>query len=439
MPTARDVSRDRGIVMNKESAYEFGLQDNVGALQGAFNPGCWRWWGGDIIPLDTWTQVGVGVDGTNEMHYVNGAFTEQDGCAGSCPANDNHFRIGARTDLWDGQGNDGHASQFLGSIDEVMLFGRMLTAAEIIDVYDATSAELVSAAIDMSSLPDGLIGYWPLDGDGTDVSGNGLDGEEINAEWVTGAYGLAFHFSGDDAILVAESGDTVLDASNVLMLTWVMPTNRDVAADRGIVMNKESSYEFGLMDNTGQLQGAFGPGCWRWWGNDVVPLNEWTHVGVGVDGTNERHFVNGAFTEEDGCGGSLTINDEDFKIGARGGNGGHGSQFKGAIDEGMLFDSCLDEAGVAAVYGAFVGQGGAAKASDLPDGLIGYWPMDGDGSDKSGNGLDAEPLNAEWVPGLTGLAFFFNGDDALKVEDNDIFDIANPLMMVRCAPRHQAV
>jgi hypothetical protein len=312
-----------------------------------------------------------------------------------------------------------------------MLFGRMLTAAEIIDVYDATSAELVSAAIDMSSLPDGLIGYWPLDGDGTDVSGNGLDGEEINAEWVTGAYGLAFHFSGDDAILVAESGDTVLDASNVLMLTWVMPTNRDVAADRGIVMNKESSYEFGLMDNTGQLQGAFGPGCWRWWGNDVVPLNEWTHVGVGVDGTNERHFVNGAFTEEDGCGGSLTINDEDFKIGARGGNGGHGSQFKGAIDEGMLFDSCLDEAGVAAVYGAFVGQGGAAKASDLPDGLIGYWPMNGDGADVSGNGLDAEPLNAEWVAGLNGMAFFFNGDDALKVEDNDIFDIDNPLMIVR--------
>jgi len=27
-----------------------------------------------------------------------------------------------------------------------------------------------------------------------------------------------------------------------------------------------------------------------------------THVGVGVDGTNERHFVNGAFTEEEGCG-----------------------------------------------------------------------------------------------------------------------------------------
>ena len=159
MPTARDVSRDRGIVMNKESAYEFGLQDNVGALQGAFNPGCWRWWGGDIIPLDTWTQVMVGVDGTSEKHFFNGAFIQPDDCAGVLTKHDNHFRIGARTDLWGGQGNDGHASQFKGSIDEVMLFGGMLTDAQVVDVYDATNVDLAAAAIDMTALPDGLIGY----------------------------------------------------------------------------------------------------------------------------------------------------------------------------------------------------------------------------------------------------------------------------------------
>ena len=146
------------------------------------------------------------------------------------------------------------------------------------------------------------------------------------------------------------------------------------------------------------------------------------------------HYVNGAFVEQDGCGGDLTKNDENFKIGARGGNGAHGSQFKGAIDEGMLFDSCLSNIDVQAVYQAFLGGGGAVSASDLPDSLIGYWPLDGDGRDVSGNGLDAEPLNAEWVAGLNGMAFFFNGDDALKVEDNDIFDIDNPLMIVR----HQA-
>ena len=82
-------------------------------------------------------------------------------------------------------------------------------------------------------------------------------------------------------------------------------------------------------------------------------MNEWTHVAAGVDGTNEIHFINGAFAEQDGCGGSLTINNDDFKIGARGGDGGHSSQFRGSVDEAMLFDSMLTDDEVQAIYEAY--------------------------------------------------------------------------------------
>ena len=56
-----------------------------------------------------------------------------------------------------------------------------------------------------------------------------------------------------------------------------------------------------------------------------------------------------------GCVGALTPNDDAFKIGARGGNGDHGSQFAGSIDEAMLFSSCCDDAAVGVVYEAFAG------------------------------------------------------------------------------------
>ena len=118
-------------------------------------------------------------------------------------------------------------------------------------------------------------------------------------------------------------------------------------------VRRESTYEFGLQDNTGALQGAFGPGCWRWWGTANIPAGSWTHVGAGVDGTNEKHFVNGVFVEQDGCAGSLTINDDDFMIGARGGDGAHGSQFKGSVDEAMVFDSMLADDEVQAIYEAY--------------------------------------------------------------------------------------
>ena len=32
------------------------------------------------------------------------------------------------------------------------------------------------SSVSMADLTEGLVGYWPLDGDATDMSGNGLDG-----------------------------------------------------------------------------------------------------------------------------------------------------------------------------------------------------------------------------------------------------------------------
>ncbi len=219
----------------RESTYEYGIQDGTGALQGAFAPGCWRWWGTTVVPVNEWTHVGAGVDGTNEKHFVNGAFVEQDGCSGSLTINDADFMIGAR-------GGDGaHASQFRGAVDEAMVFGRMLSDNEIQLIYDATTnvAEPANTAQDAATMASGnLIGYWKLDGDPVDSSGNGLTGSPENEEWVDGLYGLAFFFNGDDTIRVHDAGSSPLDVNNVLMVAWIMPSTWSFAADRGIIMNK---------------------------------------------------------------------------------------------------------------------------------------------------------------------------------------------------------
>ena len=187
-----------------------------------------------------------------------------------------------------------------------------------------------------------------------------LYGEPVNAEWVEGNWGQAFFFDGDDALVIADN--ELLDMGAVLMLAWINPSRLTTDAGVAIVMNKEDVYEFGLQDNTAHLQSAFSP-CWRWFGTIEVPLEQWTHVGAGVDGTNERHFMNGAIAEETSCAGALTPNDAAFKIGARGGNGGHSSQFAGSIDEAMLFDTCCDDAAVAAVYESFAANLSSAEQS----------------------------------------------------------------------------
>ena len=55
---------------------------------------------------------------------------------------------------------------------------------------------------------------------------------------MSGLWNQAFYLTGDDTLRVVDSGTSPLDVDNVLMVAWVMPTDLDVVADRGIIMNK---------------------------------------------------------------------------------------------------------------------------------------------------------------------------------------------------------
>jgi len=55
-PLHYDTQGSKGIIMNHEASYEMGLVDGTGALQAAFAPGCWRWWGNIRVPLHEWVR-----------------------------------------------------------------------------------------------------------------------------------------------------------------------------------------------------------------------------------------------------------------------------------------------------------------------------------------------------------------------------------------------
>jgi hypothetical protein len=129
-----------------------------------------------------------------------------------------------------------------------------------------------------------LVGYWSLDGNGLDHSDNHLDAAATDAEWAVGVNNLAFRLDGMDALVVPNN--KALDLQRVTMVSWIRPTSYsqdrsagNAGAPRLVVMNKESSYEFGLESDSGALQGALSA-CWRWWGTIRVPLHQWTNVSV---------------------------------------------------------------------------------------------------------------------------------------------------------------
>lgn len=77
---------------------------------------------------------------------------------------------------------------------------------------------------------------------------------------------------------------------------------------------------------------------------------------------------------------------------------------------------------------------------DAGGSLVGYWALDGNGIDDGPNQLNGVLIAAEFVDGLWGQAFYFNGDDAVHVVDNGAspLDVDAVLMMAWIMPTHYA-
>jgi hypothetical protein len=72
----------------------------------------------------------------------------------------------------------------------------------------------------------GLVGYWRLDeGSGVvakDRSGHGRDGEIHNAEWVSGGFGTALHFNGENTCVVIPEISGLNGSEELTVEAWVL-------------------------------------------------------------------------------------------------------------------------------------------------------------------------------------------------------------------------
>jgi hypothetical protein len=78
--------------------------------------------GASALPLNTWTHLAMTYDGANMRLYVNGALVTTRAATGNIVATGNPLRIG---------GNAAWGEYFAGQIDEVRIYNRALTQAEI--------------------------------------------------------------------------------------------------------------------------------------------------------------------------------------------------------------------------------------------------------------------------------------------------------------------
>jgi hypothetical protein len=118
---------DRRTVVMKEapSGLAYGLYAHDGSRPAAYihigNNDIGRQ-GTAALAANTWTHVAATYDGATLRLYINGAQVATTSIAGSIAATTGALRIG---------GNSAWGEYFAGMIDEVRIYSRVLTAAEI--------------------------------------------------------------------------------------------------------------------------------------------------------------------------------------------------------------------------------------------------------------------------------------------------------------------
>jgi glucose/arabinose dehydrogenase len=152
------------------------------------------------LPLNTWSHVATTYDGATQKLYVNGTQVASRAQTGAIPASTGPFRIGGNS-IW--------GEWFAGLIDEVRVYNRALTAAEIgTDMTTAiggttTGGETTSPTVQLTAPADGAtvsgtVTVTASASDDTGVAGVRfqLDGGNLAAEDTTAPYSASWDTTG---------------------------------------------------------------------------------------------------------------------------------------------------------------------------------------------------------------------------------------------------
>ncbi len=361
-------------------------------------------YGTEPLPENAWSHLTLTDDGAHLRLYVNGELVRTT-VAPPLTTGSGPLQIGC--DPW--------GYHFDGRIDEVRLYGRALTDAEVAGDMEAP----------VQTPKTGPVADYSFDeGSGEtaeDLTGNGHTATLEGAEWTThGRYGGALEFDAANEDFVSIPASTSLDGTEELTIeAWVRPT---VTAESTILMKEREgsgpSYSYALYQYNDQPHGYFqeseegvlAPS------EPSLPAGAWTHLAITDNGAYSRLYVNGALVDTEvaiplGGHGEIRL----------GGNSIWGEYFDGRIDEVRIYDRGLDTAEVDADM--------ETPLQTPKAGPLASYSFDEDNeetqADTSGNGHTATVEGAKWTEnGRYGGAMEFDASegDYLTVPDSNDLD-----------------
>lgn len=294
---------------------------------------------------NTWYHIVANRTSGTLRVYVNGVESSTGGVADTA-----NYRIG----LIGYYPNT--SSYYSGTIDDVRMYNRALTVAEIQTLYRNNLGQKVNASQNVTgtSLDTGLVGLWSFDGrdisstTAFDRSGSGNNGTLTSGPVAAiGKVGQGLRFDGlDDYVSVSTA--PVLSNKPMSVSFWfkgdVSPTNYD--GIMGKTTNAGWSDGWGFYFLGSNLYYFIENYAANTAFSAISNPREWNHVVGTWDGTNINIYINGVSGTADTYTGSMTTT-PNFAIGRLGTDQ---FNFKGSIDETRIYNRALTAAEVKLLY-----------------------------------------------------------------------------------------
>jgi hypothetical protein len=193
----------------------------------------------------------------------------------------------------------------------------------------------------MPAGPEGLMAYYPLDGDAFDASGNGHDGVVFgDPAFVEGVTGMAMEFNGDDYV---DTGYTE-DLATWTVSAWIKSPAAPGSGSSCGPIHRESNYQFNWNHFTASWRGSAGVnvgGEWFCASFGVLKADTWYYLVGTYDGESLKAYKDGVLmTANDTPSGAPSTEPNSLKL-AR-----HAESerfFNGTIDEVRIFNRALSD------------------------------------------------------------------------------------------------
>jgi len=317
--------------------------DEFGAGENSFASGV-------TISDNRWHHIIAVRSTTSLTFYIDGVSVGTDTTGSS----------GVRND-WEGIGyapfTAGGTSQFFnGSIDDVRIYNRALSAGEVAQLYQQGAAKVNKSPT--SLLTSGLVGYWTFDGATTtwssatagitgDLSGNFNTGTLTNMNRATspaiGKIGQGLKFDGVGTAVNVAGSASFNFSGNASISAWIKVASHNGGYRR--IVHTGSNRLFLLLNTANKIALATS-GTEYDNGFAYTADNKWHLVTGTFNGTSCFVYLDGAFQTSYACGAILTGNNS-VRIGAF---DGVNQEFTGGIDDVRIYNRALSASEVLQLY-----------------------------------------------------------------------------------------